>query len=39
MGGGAKGSSHGGFGGEAGIEPFNELRWITVETRPGHVPV
>ncbi len=27
------------FGGKAGIDQFTELRWITVETQPGHYPI
>jgi benzaldehyde dehydrogenase (NAD) len=23
----------------AGIDAFTELRWITVETQPGHFPI
>jgi benzaldehyde dehydrogenase (NAD) len=37
--GGVKGSGHGRFGGKAGIDSFTELRWITVETQPGHFPI
>lgn len=37
--GGVKASGHGRFGGKAGIEAFTELRWITVETQPGHFPI
>ncbi len=37
--GGVKGSGYGRFGGKAGIEAFTELRWITVETGPGHYPI
>ena len=36
--GGVKGSGYGRFGGRAGINEFTELRWITVETRPGAYP-
>jgi acyl-CoA reductase-like NAD-dependent aldehyde dehydrogenase len=25
--------------GKAGIDAFTELRWITIETRPGHFPI
>lgn len=25
--------------GKAGIDSFTELRWITVETQPGHFPI
>ncbi len=37
--GGTKGSGYGRFGGKAGIEAFTELRWITIETGPGHYPI
>jgi benzaldehyde dehydrogenase (NAD) len=37
--GGLKGSGHGRFGGKAGIDAFTELRWITIETQPGHFPI
>jgi acyl-CoA reductase-like NAD-dependent aldehyde dehydrogenase len=37
--GGLKGSGHGRFGGQAGIDAFTELRWITIETQPGHFPI
>ena len=37
--GGVKGSGYGRFGGKAGIEAFTELRWITIETQPGHFPI
>ncbi|HWI85924.1 MAG TPA: aldehyde dehydrogenase [Sphingomonas sp.] len=37
--GGTKGSGYGRFGGKAGIDAFTELRWITVETLPGHYPI
>ena len=36
--GGVKASGYGRFGGQAGIDAFTELRWITVETEPGHYP-
>jgi acyl-CoA reductase-like NAD-dependent aldehyde dehydrogenase len=35
----AKGSGYGRFGGRAGIEALTELRWITVETEPGHFSI
>ncbi|PZO05957.1 MAG: salicylaldehyde dehydrogenase [Alphaproteobacteria bacterium] len=37
--GGTKGSGYGRFGGKAGIDSFTELRWITIETQPGHFPI
>ncbi|HEX8300715.1 aldehyde dehydrogenase [Sphingomonas sp.] len=37
--GGVKGSGYGRFGGKAGVDAFTELRWITVETQPGHYPI
>jgi len=37
--GGVGASGYGRFGGKAGIEQFTELRWITVETLPGHFPI
>ncbi len=37
--GGMKGSGYGRFGGRAGINEFTELRWITIETKPGHFPI
>jgi acyl-CoA reductase-like NAD-dependent aldehyde dehydrogenase len=37
--GGVKASGHGRFGGKAGIDAFTELRWITMETQPGHFPI
>ncbi|EUB98212.1 Salicylaldehyde dehydrogenase [Rhizobium sp. CF080] len=37
--GGVKGSGYGRFGGPAGIAEFTELRWITIETQPGHYPI
>ena len=32
-------SGYGRFGGKAGIDQFTELRWITMETQPGHFPI
>ncbi|AKH42969.1 acyl-CoA reductase-like NAD-dependent aldehyde dehydrogenase [Altererythrobacter atlanticus] len=37
--GGMKASGYGRFGGKAGIDAFTELRWVTVETEPGHFPI
>jgi acyl-CoA reductase-like NAD-dependent aldehyde dehydrogenase len=37
--GGVGASGHGRFGGKAGIDQFTELRWITIETQPGHFPI
>ncbi|MDE2349427.1 MAG: aldehyde dehydrogenase family protein, partial [Gammaproteobacteria bacterium] len=37
--GGVGASGYGRFGGKAGIDQFTELRWITVETQPGHYPI
>lgn len=37
--GGTKGSGYGRFGGRAGMDAFTELRWITIETQPGHFPI
>jgi acyl-CoA reductase-like NAD-dependent aldehyde dehydrogenase len=37
--GGVKSSGYGRFGGKAGIDSFTEIRWITIETRPGHYPI
>ncbi len=37
--GGVKASGYGRFGGKAGIEAFTELRWITIESQPGHYPI
>ncbi|MEQ5835592.1 aldehyde dehydrogenase [Marinobacter sp. NFXS9] len=31
-------SGYGRFGGQAGIDQFTELRWITVDTESGHFP-
>lgn len=36
--GGVKGSGYGKFGGQAGIEQFTELRWITIEDPHQHYP-
>jgi acyl-CoA reductase-like NAD-dependent aldehyde dehydrogenase len=37
--GGTLASGYGRFGGKAGIDAFTELRWITIETQPGHFPL
>ncbi len=37
--GGVCASGYGRFGGKAGIDQFTELRWITLETQPGHFPI
>ena len=37
--GGVKSSGYGRFGGKAGVAEFTELRWITIETQPGHYPI
>ena len=37
--GGVGASGYGRFGGKAGIEAFTDLRWITIETQPGHYPI
>ena len=37
--GGTKSSGYGRFGGQAGINEFTDLRWITLETEPGHFPI
>ena len=37
--GGVGASGYGRFGGKAGIEEFTELRWITIDTAPGHYPI
>ncbi len=37
--GGVGSSGYGRFGGKAGIDSFTELRWITIETQPGHFPI
>jgi acyl-CoA reductase-like NAD-dependent aldehyde dehydrogenase len=37
--GGVGASGYGRFGGKAGIDQFTDLRWITMETLPGHFPI
>ena len=37
--GGTKASGYGRFGGRAGIDAFTELRWVTIETQPGQLPI
>jgi len=37
--GGVGASGYGRFGGKAGIDSFTELRWVTIETMPGHFPI
>jgi acyl-CoA reductase-like NAD-dependent aldehyde dehydrogenase len=37
--GGVKASGYGRFGGQTGIAEFTDLRWITIETQPGHFPI
>jgi acyl-CoA reductase-like NAD-dependent aldehyde dehydrogenase len=37
--GGVGASGYGRFGGRAGIEQFTDLRWMTMETLPGHYPI
>ncbi len=37
--GGVGASGYGRFGGKAGIDSFTELRWITIETQPGHFAI
>jgi acyl-CoA reductase-like NAD-dependent aldehyde dehydrogenase len=36
--GGMKESGYGKFGGQAGIDQFTQLRWITIQTEPMHYP-
>jgi len=36
--GGVKGSGYGRFGGQAGVDAFTELRWITLQTTERHYP-
>lgn len=37
--GGVKASGYGRFGGKAGVAEFTDLRWITIDTAPGHYPI
>ncbi|TPG46406.1 aldehyde dehydrogenase [Sphingomonas glacialis] len=37
--GGVGASGYGRFGGQAGIDAFTELRWITIETQAGQYPI
>jgi benzaldehyde dehydrogenase (NAD) len=37
--GGVGASGYGRFGGKAGLNEFTELRWITLESQPGHFPI
>jgi acyl-CoA reductase-like NAD-dependent aldehyde dehydrogenase len=37
--GGVKSSGYGRFGGKAAIDEFTDLRWITIQTAPGHFPI
>jgi benzaldehyde dehydrogenase (NAD) len=37
--GGVGASGYGRFGGQAGIDAFTELRWITIAGEPGHYPI
>ncbi len=37
--GGVGASGYGRFGGKAGVNEFTDLRWITMETLPGHYPI
>lgn len=37
--GGVGASGYGRFGGKAGIAEFTDLRWVTIETQPGHFPL
>ncbi|WP_123591205.1 aldehyde dehydrogenase [Salinisphaera orenii] len=37
--GGVKNSGYGRFGGQAGINEFTELRWMTLQTGPRHYPI
>lgn len=37
--GGVGDSGYGRFGGEAGIAEFTDLKWVTIQTGPGHYPL
>lgn len=37
--GGVGASGYGRFGGKAGVDAFTELRWVTIDTEPGHYPI
>lgn len=37
--GGVKESGYGRFGGRYGVDAFTEVRWITINTRPVHLPI
>lgn len=37
--GGVNGSGYGRFRRQGRIDSFTELRWITIETQPGHYPI
>ena len=37
--GGMNASGYGRFGGRAGVREFTDLRWITIDTEPGHFPI
>jgi acyl-CoA reductase-like NAD-dependent aldehyde dehydrogenase len=37
--GGVKASGYGRFGGSWGVAEFTDLRWVTIETEPGHFPI
>ncbi|SDK79077.1 aldehyde dehydrogenase [Pseudomonas indica] len=37
--GGVKASGYGSFGGQAAVEAFTQLRWVTVQNAPRHYPI
>jgi len=37
--GGVKASGYGSFGGQAAVEQFTQLRWVTVQHGPRHYPI